>query len=133
MAVPSAGDEILEGRLLRRVPPDAACFPNGVGTQPSNSAYRVKPEDDGISAFLEELASPAEALAGHPGFALIAMTVEFVRSLGFRIVYDPPPPGHVLIRGNFTKSKRRDLSLNSVVVAAGDREQWLRAAEGTDA
>jgi hypothetical protein len=129
-AAPSSpGEEILQGLLLRRVPPDNACFPNGIGTQPSNSAYRTKQEDEGISAFLAEMTRQQEALAGHPGFALIAITAENVTALGFRVVYDPPPPGHVLIKGDFTKAKRRLLCARSVVVEPGNPEVWRSHVE----
>jgi hypothetical protein len=126
----SPGDEIHEGTLLRRVPPDNACFPHGVASKPSNSAYRPKSEDEGISAFLEEMITREQVLAGHPGFALISISVIDVVALGFTVRYNPPPLGHVLITGGFTHSKRRQLSACSAVVVAGDADLWRTHAEG---
>lgn len=111
--------------LLRRIPPWHFYFDEKLGRiRPSKAAF----EDDGdgspMSVVLASEAGPPESvLAGHPVFALAAITAGLARSLGQLIVRDPTPeePAHAVVVGRKTDGIKRRIAREArwVVLPAG--------------
>jgi hypothetical protein len=100
-----------EAELWRRIPPWHFYFDEKLGrVRPSKAAF----EDDGDGSPMSvtlagEAGRPDDALVGHPGFALAAITAGLARSCGQRIVRDPTPndPAHAVVIGRKTDSIKR--------------------------
>jgi hypothetical protein len=117
------GQEIVSGRLYRRVFPDQGNFPRGFDARPSRQAFeRNRKTDPGISASLADVVTMDEVLAGHEGFALVALEVETATNAGFKVTFDPTPDdkGHVLISGPFSRQNCKKLSSECEVVRPGN-------------
>jgi len=58
---------------------------------------------------------PAEVLAGHEGYGLVALTVADLQDLGQQVISDPLPeePDHAVVRGIKTKTIRREMAKRS--------------------
>ncbi len=112
------GEVIRVGKLYRRIYPDAAYFQNGVAT---SAVFRQAHDDEeGISANLADEISPEDVLAGHPHFGLAEISIPDIIQAGLTVTYCPEDgnPGHVLISGNLSSRKRKDLAAASVTLKA---------------
>jgi hypothetical protein len=107
-----------EWSLWRRIPLYHVIFDDNLRRfRPTSAAFDDDPDGSSTSVVLGELVfaggrGPNEVLAGHPNFALAAITAGFARSLGLAVVRDPLPfePAHALLVGDKTKSVKRALA-----------------------
>jgi hypothetical protein len=125
------GDQILAGKLYRRVPPDSGNFPRGLDAKPSRQAFQPEAGFNAISAYLAAEASEEDVLEGNQGFAIIEIDAETVTAAGFVVTYRPEEGnGHVNITGTFSGGNRKKLSSNCEVKRRGDLNlvSWAKHA-----
>jgi hypothetical protein len=122
------GDQLLAGKLYRRVHPDGSNFPRGVTAQPSREAFRPAKGKDAISAYLADEVTEHDVLAENPGFAIVEIEVETVVAAGFVVTYLPDEgKGHVNITGPFTGGNRKKLSERCKLTRPGEPERVASA------
>jgi hypothetical protein len=103
--------------LWRRIPPQWFVLDeNRGGIRPASAAFDDDPDGGHMSVFLATVMlelgrGPQDALAGHPGFALAAITAAVARAAGQAIVRRPTPeePAHAEVVGRKTGSVKKAL------------------------
>jgi hypothetical protein len=103
--------------LWRRIPPDRIVEDaNRGGRRPSSGAFTDDRDGSPMSVVIGSAAAGAETvLAGHPGYALAAITAGLARECGQMIMRDPTSdqPAHALVIGHKTEGIRRRLARES--------------------
>lgn len=89
--------------------------------RPSSQAFQDSTDGTPLSVLLAaDLPGPHAALEGHEGYYLAALSVGFVRSLGFVVtrhpIRDQDPPGHAWIVGRKTSRFRTELARHATWV-----------------
>lgn len=102
-----------EAELWRRVPPGYIVYdPHAGRRRPSSMAFYDHQSGSPMSVVLAAEARGLEAvLAGHAGYALVAITVGLVRACGQGVARDPLPnePAHAVVFGRKTAAVRKRL------------------------
>ena len=109
-------------RILRRIPPRGV-HPSDPTDRPQSWRFAPKKGEDGLSVDIWENGnSPEDTIKRAdkglpPGeeYGIVYLTVGDVRGVDLEVVRDPQPdnPFHALIKGKFTRSKRKKLSAKS--------------------
>ena len=78
--------------VYRRIQRQYASF--DINGQPvmSDGAFRTKE----LSVFRCDRVTQAEVLHGHPDDGLAEITIQSIRDAGCIVMYDEPPPGHII-------------------------------------
>jgi hypothetical protein len=124
--VSSLADDV---SLWRRILPWHLIYDsNRQGWRPSSAAFDNDCDGGPMSVVLGDVVlaagrKPDTVLAGHPGYAVAAITVALARACGQGVARDPLPaePAHALVFGPKPKSIQRRLAKGStwVISASG--------------
>lgn len=104
--------------LWRRIPPKHVVFDNNSGElRPTSAAFDNDPDGEPMSILIAPVMtelglSSANAIDGHPGFALASITAGLARECSQKLVRDPleNEPAHGLVVGRKTQGTRRRLA-----------------------
>lgn len=107
-----------EAILLRRIPPRHLVYDeNLMRWRPSSAAFENHPDGSPMSVLLADVLrtsgrNAADALRGHEGFALAAITAGLARAHHQDVAREPLPdePAHAVVVGIKTQAIRRKLA-----------------------
>lgn len=131
-------DLVDDDEVWRRIPPLKIVFDaNLMAFRPAKDNFVDNPTSQTpMSCYLARKCNdPLQVLAGHEGFALVAIKVETLRSCNLRVLDAPRnhlPPGHVHVVGDKPKQVQKKIARECrwVVEPSDEMKARIRSKQG---